>query len=485
MRNSLPSFAAAMLFVLCGFTQSCAPRLLSERPPENYQGPVVEGPVLQSEDYWIYRRADGDRVKVGAGNLLAKVEFPLWIGRIWKFPSTASLMGQPVASHRIATEVECEAVAFRLITVPAGTFEAFECQCRCTVIGGPYDPWCGDWTIWYAPQVKNIARMKTEGTASSFDLVEYKLSERVSGPPASGKGAKPRLEPNAALAFYNRGNAYREKGDYDDALREYNEAIRLNPNYADAFNNRGITYRAKRDYDRAIQDYDQAIRLDPKYAAAFNNRGNVYRDRKDYDRAIQDYDEAIRLNPNSALAFNNRANAYRNKRDYDRAIVDYEAAARIDPKLTRHRLMGHTFFYLGRVAESAEAMAQAAKAAPHDKYAVLWRYLTQAKSGDLQAAARELGDNAAKVKERGWPAPVIDFYLGKIDEKAMYAATENPNAKKKSEQICEAKFYAAEARLLKGATEDAIPLLRAAEKECPPTFYESHGASAELKRLGQ
>jgi hypothetical protein len=28
-------------------------------------------------------------------------------------------------------------------------------------------------------------------------------------------------------------------------------------------------------------------------------------------------------------------------------------------------------------------------------------------------------------------------------------------------------------------------LLRAAAKECPSHFYESHGASTELRRLGQ
>jgi tetratricopeptide (TPR) repeat protein len=28
-------------------------------------------------------------------------------------------------------------------------------------------------------------------------------------------------------------------------------------------------------YDEAIKDYDEAIRLDPKYAAAWNNKGNA------------------------------------------------------------------------------------------------------------------------------------------------------------------------------------------------------------------
>ena len=80
---------------------------------------------------------------------------------------------------------------------------------------------------------------------------------------------------------------------------------------------------------------------------------------------------------------------------------------------------------------------------------------------------------------------MIDFYLGKIDEKELYAVVEDADTKKKSEQVCDANFYAAEAKLLRGLTKEAIPLLRAAQKDCPSDFPEAHGASAELKRLGQ
>ncbi len=104
--------------------------------------------------------------------------------------------------------------------------------------------------------------------------------------------------------------AYRDKGDNDRAIADYNEAIRLDPKYAIAYNNRGIAYRAKGDNDRAIADYSEAIRLDPKYAVAFNNRGIAYRAKGDHDRAIADYSEAIRLDPKYASAFNSRGIAY-------------------------------------------------------------------------------------------------------------------------------------------------------------------------------
>ena len=67
-------------------------------------------------------------------------------------------------------------------------------------------------------------------------------------------------------------------------------------NLSIAFNNRGNGYRAKGDNDKAIADYTQAIRLDPKYSYPYNGRGNAYQDKKDHD-ALAEYNEAIRLDP--------------------------------------------------------------------------------------------------------------------------------------------------------------------------------------------
>jgi len=43
------------------------------------------------------------------------------------------------------------------------------------------------------------------------------------------------LDSNSAQAYYNRGNTWYEKGDYDRAISDYNKAIELNPTYADAY----------------------------------------------------------------------------------------------------------------------------------------------------------------------------------------------------------------------------------------------------------
>ena len=65
------------------------------------------------------------------------------------------------------------------------------------------------------------------------------------------------------------------KGDLEEALQDYDEAIRLKPDYALAFNNRGDARRAKGDIDGALQDYEQAIRLKPDFAEALESRGTA------------------------------------------------------------------------------------------------------------------------------------------------------------------------------------------------------------------
>ena len=67
----------------------------------------------------------------------------------------------------------------------------------------------------------------------------------------------------------------------------------MNPRAADAFNNRGNAFRTRDELDRAMRDYDEAIRLDPHYAHALNNRGIIFLEHGDTDRAIADFDRAI------------------------------------------------------------------------------------------------------------------------------------------------------------------------------------------------
>ena len=143
-----------------------------------------------------------------------------------------------------------------------------------------------------------------------------------------------KLKPDFAAAYTSRGIVYHNKGDYNRAIEDHTKAIELNPNYAEAYFNRGNAYNNGGDNDRGIENFTEAIKLKPDFVAAYTNRGLVYHNKGDYDRAIEDHTKAIELNPNYAKAYFNRGNAYNNRSDFDLAIADFTKAIELKPDFT-------------------------------------------------------------------------------------------------------------------------------------------------------
>jgi tetratricopeptide (TPR) repeat protein len=102
---------------------------------------------------------------------------------------------------------------------------------------------------------------------------------------------------NRAAAYYNRGIAWKDKGDLDRAIADFTEAIRLNPKDAVAYHNRGGAWGIKGDPDRAIADCSEAIRLDPKDALAYKNRGIAREMKHSLKLALADFKMHSRLAP--------------------------------------------------------------------------------------------------------------------------------------------------------------------------------------------
>jgi len=137
-----------------------------------------------------------------------------------------------------------------------------------------------------------------------------------------------------AWAHNNRGVGYKNKGDVDRAFADYDRAIELDPEYALAFYNRANARDDSNDHDRAIADYGAAIRLDPKYADAFVGRCAARAEAgRDLQPALADCNEALGLRPNDAGAIDTRGFVYLRLGQLDSAIADYDAALRLNPRL--------------------------------------------------------------------------------------------------------------------------------------------------------
>ena len=139
------------------------------------------------------------------------------------------------------------------------------------------------------------------------------------------------LSPKNAIAYNNRGLAYGEKDNYNQAIRDCSRAIELKPDYAEAYSNRGDVYANQYKYDLAKRDFDKAIELKPNSAGFYYNLSTVYYAQGNYDQAIQYCNKAIKHKSNFPEAYYNRGNFYCKLKKLNLAEQDYNKAIELEP----------------------------------------------------------------------------------------------------------------------------------------------------------
>lgn len=137
-------------------------------------------------------------------------------------------------------------------------------------------------------------------------------------------------KPRDPQVFYDRGQAYSSKGDFDRALADFNESIRLDPNRPGLFVQRAWVHLARQEYEASIADNTEALRLDPTNTDASFNRGGAQAHQGDLKAAVADYSEVIRLEPKNAAAFANRARAQAGQGLLESALSDWSEAYALD-----------------------------------------------------------------------------------------------------------------------------------------------------------
>lgn len=66
---------------------------------------------------------------------------------------------------------------------------------------------------------------------------------------------------SAEQTYNNRGIAYAKKGQYDQAISDFNKVLEINPGDANAHWNRGYAYYFKREYKKSWEDVKKAQSL--------------------------------------------------------------------------------------------------------------------------------------------------------------------------------------------------------------------------------
>ncbi len=140
--------------------------------------------------------------------------------------------------------------------------------------------------------------------------------------------------PRNEKTYFNRALAWYETDKLDNAINDYSKALEINKVFIEAYYNRGITWAKKGNNDFAISDYTKALELNPRNslkAGIYFNRAYAKLKRGEYEQAIDDYTKCIEIDPQKAELYYLRANVWYEKSNLDSAISDYTKAIDIKP----------------------------------------------------------------------------------------------------------------------------------------------------------
>lgn len=185
---------------------------------------------------------------------------------------------------------------------------------------------------------------------------------------------------------------YLHERKFDEAIEQYNEALKADEDRQDALLGLGLAYREKGDRDQALSVFTKLIEVaeggeyadvDRGLEAVYYFVGEIYLQRDEPAKAIEQLQAALAIEPTDADALYLLGNALRAQGEYDGAVAVYAVATSLVPDFL----------------EAYEGMAAAADEVGDASTATYARAMIRLFSGDAESAVRDLAQVTAQSPE--------------------------------------------------------------------------------------
>jgi tetratricopeptide (TPR) repeat protein/TolB-like protein len=148
-----------------------------------------------------------------------------------------------------------------------------------------------------------------------------------------------------AVPHIKLGEIYAQSGRHQEAIREFQVALKSQPGNADAYRGLGRTYAAIGLNQDAENAYLQAARLRPNDWYAHNLLGVFYYGQGKYDSAERAWIRARDLTPDNDYPYRNLGMLYLATGRLDQARVQFERSIAIKPSFLAHIGLGDLSYY--------------------------------------------------------------------------------------------------------------------------------------------
>jgi len=87
------------------------------------------------------------------------------------------------------------------------------------------------------------------------------------------------------------------QGDYQYALKIFNNVIESDPSWSEAWNKRATLLFYMKEYQKSLNDIKKVLNLEPRHFGAIAGRAQIFIRLEQYDNAIKDLKKVKEINP--------------------------------------------------------------------------------------------------------------------------------------------------------------------------------------------
>ena len=230
--------------------------------------------------------------------------------------------------------------------------------------------------------------------------------------------------PDSMLAHLRRGETYRQRGDLDNAARDFREASALDPTATRPLEQLGDTLYQQQRYKAAIDAYEARLRLDDRSASIRYRIGLTHYRDHNLDAALIALRAASALDPQSADAHYLAGVCLREKGNPTESLTELLKAVQLSPgSVAAREELADLLGSLNRHAEEIEQLDVLAALDSRLERRVAVG-LAHARAGHLDLAVLTLGS----AIERAPDQPVLYAALGRVWLNIAEARSDRPDA---------------------------------------------------------
>ena len=186
------------------------------------------------------------------------------------------------------------------------------------------------------------------------------IKEKINFEPQPAKKNLSLGEVKEAQEYFQKGiNYFREK-KYEEAIAEFEKALKIDPNLAEGYYGLGYAYCYKNQSEAALSCFQKAIELSPNYADAYNAMGYAYSILGKYDDSINYYLKTLKIKEDNLDALNGLGYAYASTGKYEDAISYFKKAIKINPEYApAYSGLGILYYSLTQLLDAKENFIKA------------------------------------------------------------------------------------------------------------------------------